>query len=121
MGWAYQQSTGRLTRNGVLIGVGYAGFGEGQNNPALQHVRDVGPLPCGVWRILPPQDPVRQLGPLAMPLEPMSGEMFGRDDFLIHGDSTARNRTASTGCIVLSMDIRQLILDSGDDVLTVIA
>jgi hypothetical protein len=47
--------------------------------------------------------------------------LFGRDDFLIHGESTARNRTASTGCIVLPMDVRRIILDSGDDVLTVIA
>ena len=121
MVWIYQQSTGRLTRDGELIGIGYAGFGEGQNNPAMQHVRDTGPLPRGVWRILPPQDPVRTLGPLALPLEPVEGEMFGRDDFLIHGDSTARNRTASTGCIVLSMEVRQKIVESGDDLLTVIA
>jgi hypothetical protein len=121
MAWVYQQSTGRLTRDGVHVATGYAGFGESQNNPAMQHMRDTGPLPQGVWRILPPQDPVRQLGPLAMPLEPISGDMFGRDDFLIHGDSTARNRTASTGCIVLPMDVRRMILDSGDDVLTVIA
>jgi hypothetical protein len=119
--WVYQQSTGRLTRDGALIGIGYAGYGEGQNNPALQHVRDTGPLPQGTWRILPPQHPVGHLGPLAMPLEPVAGEMFRRDDFLIHGDSTARNRTASTGCIVLAMDIRRLILDSGDTELTVIA
>jgi len=64
---------------------------------------------------------VRQLGPLAMPLEQISGESFGRDDFLIHGDSTARNRTASTGCIVLPMEVRRLILDSGDTRLVVIA
>jgi hypothetical protein len=121
MPWVYQQSTGRLTRDGVLIATGYAGYGEGQNNPAMQHVRDTGPLPRGVWRILPPQDPVRHLGPLALPLEPIEGEMFGRDDFLIHGDSTARNRTASTGCIVVAMEVRRLIVESGDDRLTVIA
>jgi hypothetical protein len=121
MPWVYQQSTGRLTRDGVLVGVGYAGFGAGQNNPAMQHVRDTGPLPRGVWRILPPQDPVRTLGPLALPLEPVQGEMFGRDDFLIHGDSTARNRTASTGCIVIAMEVRRMIVESGDDALEVIA
>ena len=121
MGWIYRQSTGHLLRDGELIAVGYAGFCEGQNNPAMQHVRDTGPLPRGVWRILPPQEPARQLGPLAMPLEPVSGEMFGRDDFLIHGDSTARNRTASTGCIVLPMEVRRLIWESGDTELTVIA
>jgi hypothetical protein len=121
MPWVYQQSTGRLTRDGVLVGVGYAGFGPGQNNPAMQHVRDTGPLPRGAWRILPPKDPVRMLGPLALPLEPVSGEMFGRDDFLIHGDSTARNRTASTGCIVIAMQVRRMILESGDFVLTVVA
>jgi hypothetical protein len=121
MGWMYQQSTGRLSRDGVAVGRGYAGLGQGQNNPAMQHVRDTGPLPRGVWRILPPQDPVRLLGPLAMPLEPVSVALFGRDAFLIHGDSIAANRTASTGCIVLPMEVRRAILESGDTELTVIA
>ena len=121
MPWIYEQSTGRLLRNGKLAGFGYAGYGDGQNNPAMQHLRNVGPLPQGVWRILPPQDPAGRLGPLALPLEPISGEMFGRDDFLIHGDSTARNRTASIGCIVVAIEVRRLIVGSGDDLLTVIA
>jgi hypothetical protein len=116
MAWVYQQSTGRLTRDGVLIATGHAGCGEGRNNASLQHVRDTGPLPQGVWRILPPQDPVRRMGPLAMPLEPVEGELFGRDDFLIHGDAVP-----STGCIVLPHDIRQMIADSGDAILQVIA
>ncbi|MBS0560707.1 MAG: DUF2778 domain-containing protein [Proteobacteria bacterium] len=121
MAWVYEQSTGRLTREGEIVAVGYAGFGVGQNNPEMQHVRDTGPLPQGTWRILPPQEPVRQLGPLAMPLEPVSGETFGRDDFLIHGDSTARNRTASTGCIVLPIEVRRMIWESGDRELVVVA
>jgi hypothetical protein len=116
MPWVYQQSTGRLTRDGVLIATGHAGHGEGRNNPSLQHVRDTGPLPQGLWRILPPQNPVRRLGPLAMPLEPIEGELFGRDDFLIHGDAVA-----STGCIVLPQDVRRLIAESGDEILQVIA
>ncbi len=115
MAWVYQQSTGRLTRDGVLIATGHAGHGEGRNNPSLQHVRDTGPLPQGTWRILPPQDPVRRLGPLAMPLEPITGDMFGRDDFLIHGDAVP-----STGCIVLPVDVRRLIAESSDDILHVI-
>ena len=76
MPWVYQQSTGRLTRDGVLIATGHAGHAEGRNNPSLQHVRDTGPLPQGLWRILPPQNPVRRLGPLAMPLEPIGKARF---------------------------------------------
>jgi hypothetical protein len=47
--------------------------------------------------------------------------MFGRDGFLIHGDNSAMNHTASEGCIILTRDIRQRISDSGDTQLTVIA
>ena len=44
----YNQLTGELTTNsGVVIGKGYAGHGEGKNNPAMESVKMVGPLPKG--------------------------------------------------------------------------
>ena len=42
----YSQTTGEMrTALGELLGTGYAGHGEGVNNPALQSVPDTGPLP----------------------------------------------------------------------------
>jgi hypothetical protein len=42
-----------------------------------------------------------------MRLEPdPTNEMFGRGDFLIHGDNSEGNFSASEGCIILAHDVR---------------
>ena len=112
--WTYRQADGRLFRNGVAVAVGYSGFGDGKNNPARQTEHDVGPIPIGVYSIGPPHDTDTH-GPHVMPLTPLPGtNTFGRDGFLIHGDSVARPGTASHGCIILDRGIRNLISGSGD-------
>jgi hypothetical protein len=120
MSWTYKQSTGELDHNGAAIGAGYSGHGAGLNNPAMQNVHDVGPIPQGAWTIGPPRDPPDHLGPLAMPLTP-SGDTFGRSDFFIHGDNAQLNHSASDGCIILVREIRQQIVDSLDSDLQVVA
>ncbi len=93
---------------------GYSGNGEGLNNPAMQQVHGVGPLPQGIYTIHPPHDDVK-VGPIAMRLVPESGNlMFGRGDFLIHGDNAHANFSASEGCIIMPHDARVAI---GADVL----
>lgn len=48
----YRQSTGELLdANGVVIGVGYSGSPAGKNNPAMQNVVDVGPIPQGTYHV----------------------------------------------------------------------
>ena len=88
------------------MATGYSGNGEGLNNPEMQQVKGVGPIPQGVYTIEPPHaDPV--VGPVAMRLQPAAGnEMFGRGDFLIHGDNADLDHSASEGCIVLPYDAR---------------
>lgn len=119
----YQQSSGLFTLNGQTF-VGYSGHGAGVNAPSMQSVKNVGPIPQGEYTIEPPHaDPV--VGPVAMRLVPdASNEMFGRGDFLIHGDNQTMNRTASEGCIILPhsarVEIGMAVLD-GDDRLTVVA
>jgi non-ribosomal peptide synthetase component E (peptide arylation enzyme) len=62
------------------------------------------------------------MGPYVLPLAPWpNNNMFGRNGFYIHGDTAARNQTASNGCIVLDRQYRLMIAQSGDNVLTVTA
>jgi hypothetical protein len=121
MVWTYKQTGGELDLDGAEVGAGYSGHGDGLNNPEMQNVRNVGPIPQGTWTIGSPVDPPDHLGPLAMPLTHVSGDEFGRDDFFIHGDNAAGNHSASDGCIIMSHTIRQQIADSDDHDLQVVA
>jgi hypothetical protein len=119
--WTYEQRTGIIRHNGEALGTGYAGMGEGKNNPEAQSIPDVGPLPQGLYLIgRAYSDP--HLGPVAMRLVPeRRNEMFGRAGFLIHADSIHHPGEASHGCIVLSNALRSRIAESGDTDLLVVA
>jgi hypothetical protein len=119
--WTWKISTGTLSRDGRPIASGYSGRGEGKNNPAWQKVKGQGPIPVGMYSIGAPHDSA-EVGPYALALTPMAGnEMYGRGDFLAHGDSTTHPGWASKGCIILARIIRRLIWNSGDRVLKVVA
>jgi Protein of unknown function (DUF2778) len=118
--WIYRQSTGALEQDGCAVGKGYAGTPEGRNNPELQTVSNVGPLPAGKYSIGKPCDTVDH-GPFVLRLTPdNSNRMFGRAGFLIHGDSKKAPGTASHGCIILPRGVREKIALSGDCILTVV-
>ena len=122
MTWNYQQSTGQLSHGGELIATGYAGIGAGLNNPAAQNQPFVGPLPAGTYTIGAVMADGGHMGPFVLPLTPWSvNQMFGRAGFFIHGDTPARDNSASNGCIVLDRQWRQMIAQSGDTVLAVAA
>jgi hypothetical protein len=117
--WTYSQSTGQIAHNGTKSGVGYSGNGLGLDNPGMQDIADVGPIPQGLWSIGKPfTDPEK--GPIVMALtaDPAT-TLFGRSGFLIHGDNEKMDHTASKGCIILSHDIRTTIAASPDHQLTV--
>src|SRR5689334_15812598 len=98
-GWTYIQRTGELVHDGMVHCTGYSGHGEGKNNPAMQAVRDVGPIPCGRWSIEGPPIDTAVHGPFVLHLEPEPGtDTFGRSGFLIHGDSREHPGEASHGC-----------------------
>lgn len=120
MAWFYEQRTGRIWRNNEpVLATGYAGAPGAVNDPAKQRIKNTGPLPRGVYTILPAITHPR-LGPIAMKLEPFAGnEMFDRDDFWIHGDNSAMNRTGSMGCPVLGRQARATINRSTDKTLVV--
>lgn len=120
----YEQANGRmhLVEGGShdLIATGYSGseLQGGKNNPALQCVHDIGPLPRGSYMIGRPRTGPT---PISLPLQPSpDNAMCGRRDFLIHGDSIADPGTASSGCIILARPARETIASSGVDALLVV-
>ena len=106
----YEQATGKLSEDtGKVIGIGWAGHLQGRNNPEMQNVKDVGPLPKGKYIVGDPEDSAK-LGPLAFPLTPdPSNEMFGRSSFYIHGASLDHPALSSDGCMIQGRVAREYI------------
>lgn len=128
--WTYEQSTGRLfDPNGKFCAHGYSGGGTdpndaaaiaGKNNPTMQDVHFVGPTPEGIWIVGAPVNSAVH-GPYALPLVPDVGtDTFGRDHFLMHGDSVVRPGFASDGCVIEPFDARVQLWESGDHRLYVV-
>jgi len=113
----YSQSNGEMRdAAGALLGTGYAGHGVGLNNPALESVPSVGPLPQGIYVIRPPVNTATH-GPYVLWLTPdPANHMFGRYGFGIHADEVANpgKRLASTGCIVMSAEARVAIWSAAE-------
>jgi hypothetical protein len=43
--WTYAQKTGELQQDGKNVATGYSGAGPGKNNPEMENIRNVGPIP----------------------------------------------------------------------------
>ncbi|MGD0773196.1 MAG: tlde1 domain-containing protein [Candidatus Solibacter sp.] len=119
--WTYDQLSGALGKDGQQVATGgYSGFGQGKNNPDMENVPDVGPIPRGIYDIGPIHDTTTH-GPHVMALTPEPGtDTLGRDGFLIHGDSVENPGTASHGCIILPRTVRDQISASGDTQIQVV-
>jgi hypothetical protein len=114
MPWFYSQSSGNTLLNDQTVGKGYSGHGPGLCNPGMQHDPMTGPIPRGIYTIGPSFDHPAK-GPVVMSLQPSpANSMFGRSGFLIHGDNSAGNHTASEGCIILANEIREQISKASD-------
>ena len=119
--WVYEQVSGKLfARCGALLAQGYSGNGVGKNNPSMQAIKGVGPIPIGTYTIQAPQDNTGH-GPFAMRLtQDDTNQMFGRSGFMMHGDNIHAPGTASEGCIIMPRDARERVWNSGDNRLEVI-
>ena len=124
--WIYSQSTGTLTRNDKLVYTGYSGKGRGKNNPALENMPGLGPIPKGNWVIVDRYDS-KNVGPFALVLHSVDAtpnndinDRTNRAAFRIHGDSIKHPGEASKGCIILPRVIREEMWYSGDHNLQVI-
>jgi hypothetical protein len=109
--YTYHQRTGQLLEDGAPVGYGYSGAGEGRHNPDLEHVRNVGPIPRGRYRISPAFTHQTK-GPIVMRLTPACHDAHKRSGFLIHGNNTAND--ASQGCIILARIYRKRISQADD-------
>lgn len=120
--WRYQQSTGIMTGpSGGCVGVGWAGQGIYKNKPDAQNVKGLGPLPQGQYTIGAPYDHPH-LGPFVMGLTPsLQNKMFGRSLFRIHGAAKVNPELSSEGCIIMPRPVREIIWNSGDRDLEVVA
>lgn len=129
--WTWEIKSGNLYSNaGDLIGSGHAGHDvvengvvtiQGRNNPAMTHVKDIGPLPVGMYTIMPPKDYVT-VGKFAMQLIPdITNEMFGRGGFYMHGDSFEDQVVDSDGCPVQQRPVREFVANSNDNRLHVVS
>lgn len=125
--WVYQQSTGRLTKNGKLFAIGYAGCaGDALDNPNYQYEQGInplnekdtticwpgaGPLPIGRYTIGKLQKHHPKVGYYAMQLIPNKENIMAkRAGFYIHGESQKHPDASSDGCIILTdPQIRQTI------------
>ena len=116
--YTYTQTTGELDRDGTKVGMGYSGHAEGRNNPAMQDVHNIGPIPQGTYQIGPPHDTPTH-GPHVMALTPVGHDALGRSGFLMHGDNVKHD--ASQGCIIMPRNVRDSVSSSGDDQLTVVS
>jgi len=120
MTWVYSQSDGSLHLNDILVGIGYAGAGEGLNNPKDESIPNGGPIPKGFYNI-GPSFTHPEAGPITMRLKPTAEtNTFGRDGFLMHGDNMSLNHTASHGCIIMNRTVRSTVAVSSDRLLQVV-
>lgn len=106
----YEQVTGRLSEDdGKVIGFGWAGHLQGKNNPDMENIKGVGPLPKGKYTVGDPEDGTH-LGPLAFPLTPdPANEMYGRSGFFIHGADQEHPALSSDGCIIMGRVAREYL------------
>jgi len=122
----FSQTTGHVTDDsGTIIAHGYAGNNKdpkhlGKNNPELQGMKCVGPLPQGKYTIGKWGDH-GEVGPNSAPLTQIEGETFGRNDFLIHGPGGEDPANCSKGCIVIPHDERMKVIALKPDTVTVTA
>jgi hypothetical protein len=120
--WTYSQKTGELQQDGKHVATGYSGAGSGKNNPEMENVHNVGPIPQGDWTIVGPPINTAEHGPYVLALKPCADTpTFGRDGFLLHGDSKESPGCASHGCIIMPRPAREQVWKSGESDLEVVA
>lgn len=124
----YVQDSGAIyDETGSKIAFGWAGNHAGRNNPDMQTVPSVGPLPIGLYDVGPwgdaksvPGYPAH-LGPLVASLTQVEGQTFGRSGFYLHGPGGADPANCSHGCIVIPRAMREVVAAALPDQVRVVA
>ena len=124
----YEQSTGKwYLSNGTLLGTGYAGHGDGKNNPLAESIKGIGPLPAGTYNATKLYERHPDLGWYAIQLEPDADTRskilsYGRspDSFFVHGENPAHEGESSEGCIIQWRTTRLDFWEGDDHGITVV-
>lgn len=117
MTWCYAVKTGHWFHKGVHVYTGYSGKRSGRNNPEMETVPDVGPIPRGKYHFGSPHDS-DHMGPYAVALIPDGHDARGRSGFYLHGNNVEHD--ASEGCIILSpRSNRESIVATGEALLVI--
>ena len=113
--WVYESSSGSTFRpDGTLLCVAYSGHGDGLNNPAMQAIPNIGPIPTGEYTLSPFFTHPR-LGKLVARFMPKSdNDECHRSGIDLHGDNQYRDHTGSEGCVVMDEPYRLEISQSLD-------
>lgn len=120
--WIFAQNTGELQQDGQHVATGYSGAGTGKNNPEMEALHNMGPIPHGAWTIVGPPVDTADHGPYVLTLRPARDtKTFGRSGFRMHGDSIESPGCASQGCVIMPRVVREQVWTSGDRDLEVVA
>ena len=76
--WTYAQKTGELQQDGHHVSTGYSGASDGKNNPTMENVPNVGPIPRGDWTISGPPSDSKDHGPYVLRLNPEASTPHAR-------------------------------------------
>jgi Protein of unknown function (DUF2778) len=124
--WTFEITTGKVyDPDGAFVSKGYAGGNcgknpEGVDNPDDEGLRNIGPLPEGLYTLGTPIQHSK-LGVFAIPLIPdPSNDMKGRSDFFMHGDLAGEYQAASEGCIIQPRTTRDACWASTDHQIQVV-
>lgn len=121
--WTYKSKTGEfLKSDGTRLGYGFAGNGDGLNNPVYQYNHNVGPLPTAKYKMTQWIEKDPHLGLCVIVLEPEDPTLLkGRAGFRIHGPKNLFTKglveflDSSDGCICLGdCTTRRGVWASGD-------
>ena len=100
---------------------GYSGAPGFVNDATAVRLSNRGPLPPGVYDVLPGEERHRRLGNPSFVLRPQPGaDLFGRGGFLVHADNRRENQSASEGCIVADQSARRWMQSRNVTELTVV-
>jgi hypothetical protein len=120
--WTFKQANGQFRHDGNLVATGYAGRDAGKNNPAMENVKGIGPLPAGRYKAVELIEVHPKLGKYVIHLVPDEDTRkkivgYGRnpDSFFEHGDSKEHPGLASHGCICVELAARMKFWKSPDD------
>lgn len=120
MPWVYKVSVHKFYLNGVYqFDAEYSGRPGYWNDSANESMNRRGPIPRGTYTIGPAFNHPHTRA-YTMRLTPfIENQMYGRDAFMIHGNSGAHPTLASDGCIILNLQGRIAINSSSDKILVV--